>query len=434
MIFITKKEYIDEYWANPNLSQSQGKALEQGPRQYLEAINPEQKLYYEEPKDFFILGSAVDCWLTQGKQKFEEGYYISTCFAKPSEKQISIIRMAIDRCLQDYKALCESEPVGSSFKEWYDSQPRDYFYQEIINSCDVHDYQRRWGSEARWKGAMEGNDAYVEDLIAAEGKQIITSEEYDTINMIVENFRNHPALENYIGEHPEALTSDTIHVFMQLPIYFDSYNGHCKALLDMVIVDTYSKRIIPFDFKTSNAELYEFPGRLFSFGYDIQAAWYSCALRNMVNTNPLFFENSVKDEKFHNYYEEGFELDEFKCNIKEFSVENFKFAVAKVKSPNNVHVFTCSSSLLAQAENGHMETYMETISPKGQIIVRRAMPPKLGVKQLITLYQKYIEQGGFDVDYRDNIIRQNIDTLYISPVGMEKATGEPFNPYQALFQ
>jgi hypothetical protein len=73
MIFVTKAEFIAEYFNNPRLSQSNAKALEQGPGAYLAATDPEKKLYYEEPKDYFILGSAVDTFLTQGQEAFERG-------------------------------------------------------------------------------------------------------------------------------------------------------------------------------------------------------------------------------------------------------------------------------------------------------------------------------------------------------------------------
>jgi hypothetical protein len=140
--------------------------------------------------------------------------------------------------MRDWMLACMDEDVETfSFDEWLAQQPTDYVYSEIINACEAQDYQRRWGADARWKAIMDGNELYWNDLVAAGKKQIITLEEYEAVNGIVNSFRSNPYIDHLISPGSDIAHSAVLHVFFQVPIYFDSYGGNLKGLVDMLVID-----------------------------------------------------------------------------------------------------------------------------------------------------------------------------------------------------
>jgi hypothetical protein len=436
MIFITKKEYIEDYFNNPTyLSQSQGKALVQGPEAYLALLDPEKKMYYEEPKDYFIIGSAVDCLLTQGLDAFENEYYIATCLSKPTDKQISIIRQALDIAQRGWQVEYEDIPAPLApetpipFNEWLENQESDYFYSLIIEACNSHEYQMKWGSDARYKAVMANNDEYVNDLILSQGKQIITPEEHDTITMCFNSLKSNDDISEYL-KNDSYVNDEHLHIFFQCPIFFLSYEVKMKGLIDMLVINTFNRTITAYDFKTIRGELFEFPGSVFTYGYDIQAAWYNCGLRSLVNTDKHYFERIIEQGTFDVVGSHNIEM--LTINIDKYNVDRFKFAVVKTKSPYTSKVFTCSTELLTNGEQGYEESYYETVTPTGKLFVKRASPAKLGVKQIATLY-KYYQTTHFTQDFRENQIVQG--NILINPIGFEKEDGgEQINPYQQLFK
>ena len=85
------KDYINDYYNSGRISQSKLKLLLLGPKKFVE--RRDSSLYFEE-KESLIIGSAVDCLLTQSEE-FEKDYYISSLEEKPSDIIKSILKQEI---------------------------------------------------------------------------------------------------------------------------------------------------------------------------------------------------------------------------------------------------------------------------------------------------------------------------------------------------
>ena len=187
-------------------------------------------------------------------------------------------------------------------------------------ACNDHNYQPNWKTETRVAKIVEAWE-YWEDLKAAEGKVVLSQEENDLISQIVMSIRTNPTTSKYFE------TSKDVEILDQLAIYFSYCGIDCKALLDRVIVDHKNKTIQPIDFKTMGDQTIYFPKSLRQRRYDIQAAFYTEALKS-------------------------------KKEYETYKILPFKFIVESTINPGNPLVFTCSQELLRIGQFGAPKTYL----------------------------------------------------------------------------
>lgn len=236
---------MNEYYEHPAISQSRLKLLLGKDPSRFNMIE-ESELYYEEKKHF-VLGSAVDCILTQSMEEFQRLYHVSSLESKPSSVIMSIIQMVFD-----------SSEEGATFNSRREA---------ILEACDIHAYATNWKSDTRVNKVLEPYN-YWDELTASRGKIILSDEEYSLISQIVMSLRT---------LHPTGLyfLKDTL---FQKAIYFTYKGVNCKALLDMVNIDHKAKTIQPLDIKTLGGHVLDFHKSVIKRRYDIQAAFYTEAL------------------------------------------------------------------------------------------------------------------------------------------------------------
>lgn len=270
------------------VSQSQLKAL-------LVGVGVFNKVEDDDEKVHFLLGDAVDMWLTQGKEEFENSYYIST-IKKPSDTIVKIV----NRIFEGYP---------------YDENPRDYF-DALLEACNHYEYQSNWKDETKInKISLEGQD-YWNELIEADGRPIIDVEQYSIVKSIVNTLTTHEFTKDIFD------TQDK--VYGQLAIYFNYTDIECKALLDRVHVNHKNKTIQPYDLKTTGDFVTNFKKSAKRFRYDIQASWYTLALEHW---------------KTYNY--------------PDYTILPFKFIVASTKYLDSYPlVYTCSKEELLSGQFG----------------------------------------------------------------------------------
>ena len=294
------------YYENPAISQSKLKLLLSNPRLFYTVEEPE--MYFEEKKHF-IIGSAVDCLLTQPPVAFTSQYHISNVQNKPSDTIKSIVNQVFD-----------AVRVAQETRSNYIGSITDYSTL-ILEACNEHEYQSRWNDQTRINKVCEAWE-YWEDLKQALGKQVLSQEENDLISQIVMSIRTNPTTSKYFE------TSKDIEILDQLAIYFPYNNVDCKALLDRVIVDHKNKTIQPIDFKTMGDQTIYFPKSLRQRRYDIQAAFYNEALKYFIE----------RDDK----------------TLQDYKILPFKFIVESTVDPGTPLVFTCSENLLNIGEYGRL--------------------------------------------------------------------------------
>ena len=188
------------------------------------------------------------------------------------------------------------------------------------------------------------------------------------------SIRTNPTTSKYFE------TSKDVEILDQLAIYFSYCGIDCKALLDRVIIDHKNKTIQPIDFKTMGDQTLYFPKSLRQRRYDIQAAFYTEAL---------------KSKKVYETYE----------------ILPFKFIVESTVNPGNPLVFTCSSELLDIGKNGRQPYKLCDKPYSFEHITYMKFDEIKGFHQLIEDYKWYMEnefeksrkivesQGEFQLDW-----------------------------------
>ncbi len=349
---------VDTYYEYPALSQSHLKLL-LGPDPSIFNTIQEPDLYFEEKK-YFLIGDGVDMQLTRPIEEFNQKFHISNLQNKPSDTIKSIVNQVYDYV---------KEVNGTNILTI------DKYTEAILDSCNNHNYQPNWKSETRISKIVEAWE-YWEDLKAAEGKVVLSQEENDLISQIVMSIRTNSTTSKYFEKN-----NSSVEILDQFSIYFTYEGIECKALLDRIIIDHKNKTIQPIDFKTMGDQTLYFPKSLRQRRYDIQAAFYTEAL---------------KSKKVYETYE----------------ILPFKFIVESTINPGNPLVFTCSSELLDIGKNGRQpyklcdKPYIST-----EYITYMKFDEIKGFHQLIEDYKWYMEnefeksrkiveaQGEFQLDW-----------------------------------
>lgn len=341
---------MNSYFEHPAMSQSKLKGLLISSKVFTED-EVQSELYFEEKKHF-IVGSAVDYCLTQPTAEFSDVYHISTLENKPSDTIKSIINMVFDKAVE----IFEGE-VGLISDH----------YSLILNSCEEHSYQVRWNDDTRVNKVAEHYE-YWEDLKAARGKIVLSQEEATLIDSIVMSLRSNEVTSQYF-------TAEGVE--FQKEIHFTVKDIDCKALLDIIIVDDKSKTIQPIDLKTIGDYVTNFPKSLRRRRYDIQAAFYTEALK----------------QEYPGY-----------------RILPFKFIVESTTNVGSPLVFTCSNDILYIGKYGRPTLELTGVAHPHSIMKAQRFEAVKGFIQLIELYKYHLEHGfEVDKDIRDNNFEMTMD-------------------------
>ena len=350
---------VEDYYINPAISQSQLKLL-LGPDPSIFKTIQEPDLYFEEKKHF-IIGDGVDIQLTRPIEEFNQKFHISNLQNKPSDTIKSIVNQVFDLVKEEVGELVDKGVL------------RDHT-SKILDSCNDHNYQPNWKTETRIAKIVEAWE-YWEDIKAAEGKVVLSQEENDLISQIVMSIRTNPATSKYFERD-----TNFVEILDQYSIYFNYESIECKALLDRIIVDHKNKTIQPIDFKTMGDQTLYFPKSLRQRRYDIQAAFYTEAL---------------KSKKVYETYE----------------ILPFKFIVESTTNPGNPLVFTCNQELLEIGKSGrNAYNLCDKAYVSDEYTVYMKFDKIKGFHQLIEDYKWYMENG-FSVNRE---IAQSQGEFYLS--------------------
>jgi hypothetical protein len=268
-VIVATKEEVQEYYESDALGQSKLKLL-------LGDLSSFHK-DFDSSAEHFLIGSAVDCILTNSLEAFNKEYYISSVEKLPSEAVIEILNLVYNYLLQDYAELLEvitgqeePEPV-TPFHEFVGELNGWSTY--VLDACEKTGWQPRWGADAKLKNIIEPGSAYFLDMCLSFGKTIISQTQNNTIKSIVHSLQTNPKTEGFFAR--EFLSDmPNFTMYYQFPIYFEYKEVKCKALLDMVLVERdFEGRILSItgiDLKTMNGNTYHFPSSIKTRRYDIK--------------------------------------------------------------------------------------------------------------------------------------------------------------------
>lgn len=347
MIYRTTPQEVENYRRNPAINQSYLKLINRSVFMFNKALQENSQLEEEEyeEKEYFLIGSAVDDYISQGEQYFSDNYYIADT-EKPSSEILKIINkvfsivsgafeVPIDTNLRIYKELLIKIAIE---QQYCPSYSREVVYGRLSTEICLK----------YWKTLVESNN-----------KTVLSSSQAQLVSKMTSNLLNHHHTSKYF-EGAEGKDKD---IYYQLPIYFTYSGVDCKGLLDMVIVDHTNKTIQPIDIKTTGVYSSAFPRVCKKHRYDFQAAFYQHGLL-VSDSSPL-----------KSYLEIGFSNG----SIGPYKLLPFIFMVESSKAPGTPLIFTCTDQFINTGWMGQTPSW--------------AVEPYLGVVQAIERYKWHLENG-----------------------------------------
>jgi len=258
------KEEIQKYFDTDAISQSTLKKLLAGMDKYVRKETSETD---QKETEAMLIGSVVDCVLLHEEGDFDKTYYISDREIDLSDIEKTMVQSVYEKA--------KTAPPGKRNMEEYAN--------EIGETVCQFNWQPNWKPETRINKLTEKGREYFRELFATEGKKIITRDVMNKVDKVVESLTTHPRTKNYFVR--DASPSSNIEVYKQKPLYFLMDGKECKALLDIMIIDTSDEKKINvyiFDLKTMSEPVSYFPSSVKRFRYDIQAAWYLKAVEEVI--------------------------------------------------------------------------------------------------------------------------------------------------------
>lgn len=324
MIVRHSAEQIKDYFERIGINQSSLKVLINDGIQIFSAqreqLVSQDDLYYEEKKHF-IVGSAVDCRLTQGEEVFLNTYHFSKLVKKPGDKAMSVIKLAFDRARQEFPLGVDIDITGYK-KHIFDAANDQEYYLNRRNKDGDHELDTRIASLIKDNGRE-----YWADLSLAEDKQVLSDEEQNIINAIIISLTTHKHTAQLFKD------GDYIDIIYQMPLYFSYGEVDCKGMIDMIIVNHTRKKLFPIDIKTLGDFTLRFNRAIKKRRYDLQGSFYTYGLSQCLTQIGELINK----------------------NLSKYEIANFAFVVESTIKPGCPMVFVLSDEILEEGRVGSIE-------------------------------------------------------------------------------
>lgn len=231
------------------------------------------KLFEETPTtDALIFGSAVDTIITQGREVFEDKFYVADLIL-PADAVILIIKYLL------------SEREEQTLEEITDDI--------IIDKCNEYGYCTKMSDAIRVARIREGA-TYYNIVKASRNKTVIATKMYYEIMRVV-NCLLDGAMSKYLQPKSEGKAIE----FLYQQKFITNLDGlEVKMMADLLIVNHEKKMIIPIDLKTTGMPEYYFPHKYLDNRYDIQAKLYWHILRDVLDKDAYFKDFTLLDFRF----------------------------------------------------------------------------------------------------------------------------------------
>ena len=258
-----------EYRQDPALSYSQLSRFEKnGKFDSLETLNE----HLETPSLSF--GSAVDCWITEGYDEFNEKFLVVS--SNLDSEAAAIIKAIYE----------EFSTLYSNFEEI----PLEYV-SNIAKNMGFWPADK-WSAPARYNGLMKKGNIleYWEFLMSSNGKTVISVDTFQKVEACVYALQNSEATRLYFGtgEKPEG-----IEVFYQLKFKATLNGVDYRCMMDALLVDHKNKTLRPIDLKTSHKKEWNFAKSFIEFQYQIQGRLYTRILKTNIEKDDYYKDFTI---------------------------------------------------------------------------------------------------------------------------------------------
>ncbi len=246
-----------EYFERPEISRSLLKTLNEDPRKVLDQITYGSSLSGKA----IDIGNAIDCHLFDGDAVFNEEFFVMEMENPFPNKTVNAGKF-MNECIQ----LIQSD---------------DTVDLEHIQLFEIA-YERTGMKIPKLNDMIDqfignGGELYLEQLVAAKGKTVLTPEDYEL------HLKMKYALENsdefgYLFDNSKLTDRNVIY---QLVHIWDNK----KIMLDIVEIDHSSFMIYGKDLKTISADPNNAQFSILSYGYHLQAGMYHDGLIDWARIN-----------------------------------------------------------------------------------------------------------------------------------------------------
>ena len=299
---ITDQTYLN----STAVSQSRLKKILGHPRQFLDPGFSDE----DETSEAITIGDGVDLLITQGEDAFENKFFMTTV-ERPSAQ------------MGDY--------VWNLFINRNNSNAEEIAYSTV-------GFKRDTLEKVKERFKTEGKP-YYDELIAAEGKDVITPAQFNTIQLIKRSLLEHPFTAKFLKN------SDRFLVTFQVMVTFEYDDVPCKGLLDVLCYDRLENKLFPIDIKTTGTSINFWNFTFYKHRYDFQAAFYRYGLGSTDLTQfcegnvPILqaFRFIVESQKFpgnpliYEVSDETLNIGQFGGEVDGRYYEGFRMAITRYK-------------------------------------------------------------------------------------------------------
>lgn len=261
----------EEYRADPAYSYS---TIAKFTREGFSKLN---KLFDKVESSSLTFGSMVDTLLTDGQEAFDNLFLVAT-FPNISDNLINIAKYLYTNYGTTYRTI-DSIPdnilkrVGKEYDYYANDKYASYRVKKIKEECTE----------------------YYNLLFLAEGKTVVSSEEYQNTLESIEALKTDPYTKWYFEtDNP----FDGIKRYYQLKFKGEYEGIPLRIMADLVVVDTENKIIYPCDLKTSSKDEYNFHHSFIDWSYFMQAQLYWEIIRQNLDKDEYFKDFKLADYRF----------------------------------------------------------------------------------------------------------------------------------------
>ena len=270
---------MTDYRTIDGVNQSSLKKILTSPTSFIRA-----KENQDSDESFFVFGKLVDYLMFSPEEVSK--IFIMTDVPEISETLSLLCKYVIEYCaMEDIAINLESPRVETA----------------ILKAHELHGYQSKWGDDAKLKNFKKNCEAYIKVIQKANGKTIISQDDYNKALICKAALTSNVRTNNYfkyIGKKDSPIEVSTHKI-----VEFTYNEVECKGELDGLVINHNTKEIIPFDLKTTGQPLSMFPYQFWKLRYDFQAAFY--------------VEGLLQDEELKELITNGYTIQPFKFIVVE---------------------------------------------------------------------------------------------------------------------
>jgi len=265
----------EDYRTLDKVNQSSLKKILISPTSYIKA-----KEKQDSNESHFVFGKLVDYLMFSPKE-------VSKQFLITDIPEISDTLQLLCNYVIEY---CQYEDINLNL-----DMPK--VEQAILLAHELHNYQPKWGDEAKIKNFKKNCGDYIKVIQQSDGKQIISNEDYNKALVCKAALTADSRTGNYFKYIGKSSTEVEVLTHKVVEFIYDEVE--CKGELDGLVINHKTKEIIPFDLKTTGQPLSMFPYQFWKLRYDFQAAFYVEGLSQDENLKELIVDGyTVKDFRF----------------------------------------------------------------------------------------------------------------------------------------